>query len=103
MSGILLWLVTGAGVGVIGRRISRVKDPDGALLTVLIGRAGALLGGFLSVATEFAGVGDTTALIAAAIVAVATIGLKQWSVRYEQKTRIKSQPDDETKLQAHGR
>jgi uncharacterized membrane protein YeaQ/YmgE (transglycosylase-associated protein family) len=45
--GILSWIVFGLIAGAIAKYIMPGKDPGGCLVTMLIGIAGALIGGFL--------------------------------------------------------
>jgi uncharacterized membrane protein YeaQ/YmgE (transglycosylase-associated protein family) len=46
--GILAWVVLGLVVGALAKWIMPGDDPGGIFVTILIGIAGALLGGFLS-------------------------------------------------------
>ena len=45
---ILGWLLIGLVAGVLGKIIMPGKDPGGIVVTILIGIAGALLGGFVA-------------------------------------------------------
>lgn len=54
--GILTWIVLGLIVGALAKWIMPGDDPGGIFITILIGVAGALLGGFLSTALGFGGV-----------------------------------------------
>ncbi|MDB5677649.1 GlsB/YeaQ/YmgE family stress response membrane protein [Sphingomonas bacterium] len=45
---ILAWLAIGLVVGVIGKFVMPGKDPGGGVGTILIGIAGALIGGFVA-------------------------------------------------------
>jgi uncharacterized membrane protein YeaQ/YmgE (transglycosylase-associated protein family) len=45
--GILSWIVMGLIVGVLAKFIMPGKDPGGIIITILIGVAGAFLGGYL--------------------------------------------------------
>ncbi|MBI4545408.1 MAG: GlsB/YeaQ/YmgE family stress response membrane protein [Gemmatimonadetes bacterium] len=45
--GILSWILFGLIAGAIAKFIMPGKDPGGCLVTVLIGIAGALIGGFV--------------------------------------------------------
>ena len=47
MIGILAWILFGLIVGVIAKLLMPGKDPGGCLITVLLGIAGSLLGGFI--------------------------------------------------------
>ena len=57
--GILAWIVMGLIVGVIAKLIMPGKDPGGFIVTILIGIAGAFLGGFIGSAL---GLGDITGI-----------------------------------------
>jgi uncharacterized membrane protein YeaQ/YmgE (transglycosylase-associated protein family) len=45
--GIISWIVIGLVAGILGKLIMPGRDPGGFLLTIIIGMAGALIGGFL--------------------------------------------------------
>ena len=55
--GIITWIVLGLIVGVLAKWIMPGSDPGGIFITILIGVAGALVGGFLSTAL---GLGSVT-------------------------------------------
>jgi uncharacterized membrane protein YeaQ/YmgE (transglycosylase-associated protein family) len=55
--GIIAWIIFGLIAGVAAKWIMPGKDPGGFILTVIIGIAGALVGGWIS--TLF-GLGDIT-------------------------------------------
>ena len=57
--GILSWIVLGLVVGLLAKWIMPGPDPGGLFVTILIGIAGALLGGFLGSAI---GLGSVTGL-----------------------------------------
>ena len=46
--GIISWIVLGLIVGVVAKLIMPGRDPGGIVITVVLGIAGALLGGFIS-------------------------------------------------------
>jgi uncharacterized membrane protein YeaQ/YmgE (transglycosylase-associated protein family) len=46
--GILAWVIFGLIAGIIAKVIMPGKDPGGFILTVIIGIAGALIGGYIS-------------------------------------------------------
>jgi uncharacterized membrane protein YeaQ/YmgE (transglycosylase-associated protein family) len=48
--GILSWIILGLVAGAIAKFIMPGDDPGGIIVTILIGIAGALLGGFISTA-----------------------------------------------------
>ena len=53
--GILSWIVFGLVVGIIAKLLMPGRDPGGFIITMLLGVAGALLGGFLGKAMGFYG------------------------------------------------
>ena len=46
--GILSWIILGAIVGVIAKLVMPGKDPGGMIVTILLGIAGAFVGGYIS-------------------------------------------------------
>lgn len=46
--GILSWIVLGLIAGVLAKLIMPGKDPGGMIITIIIGIAGAFIGGFVS-------------------------------------------------------
>ena len=55
--GIISWIVLGAIVGVIAKLIMPGKDPGGMIVTILLGIAGAFVGGYIS---TILGIGSVT-------------------------------------------
>ena len=53
--GILSWIVFGLVVGIIAKLVTPGRDPGGFIITMLLGLAGALLGGFIGRAMGFYG------------------------------------------------
>jgi uncharacterized membrane protein YeaQ/YmgE (transglycosylase-associated protein family) len=47
MLDVLAWIVFGFIAGIIAKAILPGKDPGGAIITILIGIAGSLIGGFI--------------------------------------------------------
>ena len=67
MFGILGWIIFGLIVGIIAKLLMPGKDPGGFVITILLGIAGALIGGWLGRAmglyTEGEGAGFFMALL----------------------------------------
>ena len=57
--GILAWIVFGLVVGIIAKLLMPGRDPGGIIITMLLGIAGALLGGFVGRAMGFYGPDQT--------------------------------------------
>jgi len=53
--GILSWIVFGLVVGIVAKLLMPGRDPGGFIVTVLLGIAGALFGGFIGRAMGFYG------------------------------------------------
>ena len=51
--GIFSWIILGLVVGVIAKFLMPGKDPGGIFITILLGIAGAIGGGFISSAIGF--------------------------------------------------
>jgi uncharacterized membrane protein YeaQ/YmgE (transglycosylase-associated protein family) len=51
--GIVSWIILGLVVGIIAKFLMPGKDPGGIVITILLGVAGAIGGGFISSAFGF--------------------------------------------------
>jgi len=49
---ILAWILVGLIGGIIARLLMPGRDPGGIIITILLGIAGALVGGFISIALD---------------------------------------------------
>ncbi|MGE0685628.1 MAG: GlsB/YeaQ/YmgE family stress response membrane protein [Dehalococcoidia bacterium] len=47
---IIAWIVVGLIAGIIAKALMPGKDPNGLIITILLGIGGAFVGGFLAVA-----------------------------------------------------
>ena len=65
--GIIGWVLFGGVVGVIAKLLMPGRDPGGFVITILLGIAGALLGGFLGRALGLYREGDPVGYIMAVI------------------------------------
>lgn len=54
--GLLSWIIIGLIAGAIGKLLLPGKDPEGCLVTIGIGIAGALIGGFIATRMGYGGV-----------------------------------------------
>ena len=46
--GVFVWLILGMVVGIIAKLIMPGRDPGGFIITIILGIAGALVGGFIA-------------------------------------------------------
>lgn len=58
MFGVIGWIIFGLIVGVIAKLLMPGRDPGGFIVTMLLGIAGALVGGFLGRAAGWYGPND---------------------------------------------
>jgi uncharacterized membrane protein YeaQ/YmgE (transglycosylase-associated protein family) len=64
---ILMWIVFGFLVGVVAKIVMLGPDPGGFIVTILLGIAGAVLGGFLGRALGLYREGDAVGFIMAGL------------------------------------
>ena len=67
---IIGWIVFGLLVGVVAKLITPGSDPGGLILTMLLGIAGALLGGFIGRGLGWYGEDDPVGFLMALVGAV---------------------------------
>ena len=70
MFGVLGWIVFGLIVGVIAKLLMPGRDPGGFIITVLLGIAGAVIGGFVGRALGFYGPGEAAGFLMSTLGAV---------------------------------
>jgi len=70
--GFIAWIIMGLIVGVIAKFLMPGKDPGGIFVTILLGIAGAFVGGFVGSRLGFGGVSgfDLRSLVLAVIGAI---------------------------------
>jgi uncharacterized membrane protein YeaQ/YmgE (transglycosylase-associated protein family) len=61
--GILGWILFGLIAGIIAKLLMPGRDPGGFIVTILLGIAGAFLGGFLGRAMGFYGEGEGAGML----------------------------------------
>jgi uncharacterized membrane protein YeaQ/YmgE (transglycosylase-associated protein family) len=81
MFGIIGWIVFGVVVGIIAKLLHPGKDPGGFVITVVLGIAGALLGGFLGRAIGFYGPNQGAGLIVSVLGAVLLLTIYSMATR----------------------
>jgi uncharacterized membrane protein YeaQ/YmgE (transglycosylase-associated protein family) len=73
--GILGWILFGLIVGALAKLVMPGRDPGGIIVTMLIGIAGAVLGGFIGRALGFYGEGEAAGFLMALVGAILLLAL----------------------------
>ena len=73
--GILGWILFGLVAGIIAKLLMPGRDPGGFVVTILLGIAGALLGGFLGRALGFYGEGEAAGWLMSILGAVILLAI----------------------------
>ena len=73
--GILGWILFGLIVGAVAKLLMPGRDPGGIIVTMLLGIAGALLGGFLGRALGLYNEGEPAGFIMATLGAIVLLAL----------------------------
>jgi len=79
--GILAWILFGLVIGIIAKVLMPGRDPGGFIITILLGVAGALLGGFVGRAMGFYGEGQTAGWIMSILGAVLLLAVYRMMAR----------------------
>ena len=78
---ILSWILFGLVVGVIAKLLMPGRDPGGFIVTILLGIAGALFGGFVGRAMGFYGENQGAGWIMSILGAIILLALYRMMVR----------------------
>jgi uncharacterized membrane protein YeaQ/YmgE (transglycosylase-associated protein family) len=78
---ILGWIVFGLLVGIVAKLVTPGRDPGGFIVTVLLGIAGALLGGFLGRAVGWYREGDPVGFAMAVVGSIVLLVLHRLIAR----------------------
>ena len=84
---IIGWIVFGLIVGALAKLVMPGRDPGGIIVTMLLGIAGALLGGFLGRALGLYGEGEAAGFIMSFIGAVVLLLIYRMMVGRRSVTR----------------
>ena len=79
--GILSWILFGLVIGVIAKLLMPGRDPGGFIVTILLGIAGALLGGFVGQAMGFYREGEPAGWLMSILGAVILLALYRMVAR----------------------
>lgn len=78
---ILSWIVFGLVIGIIAKLLMPGKDPGGFIVTMLLGIAGALVGGFIGRAMGFYGQNQGAGWLMSILGAIILLALYRMMVR----------------------
>ena len=78
---ILGWILFGLVVGAVAKLLMPGRDPGGIIVTMLLGVAGAVLGGFAGRAMGLYGEGEAAGFLMSLLGAVVLLGLYRMMVR----------------------
>jgi uncharacterized membrane protein YeaQ/YmgE (transglycosylase-associated protein family) len=86
MFGILGWILFGLVAGIIAKLVMPGKDPGGFFVTILLGIAGAVLGGFIGQALGFYGEGQAAGFFMSVLGAILLLVIYRVLVRGRTRT-----------------
>ena len=75
MFSVLGWILFGLVVGAVAKLLMPGRDPGGFIITILLGIAGALLGGFLGRAMGWYGEGEAAGFLMSLVGAVVLLAI----------------------------
>jgi len=78
---ILSWIVFGLVIGIIAKLLMPGRDPGGFIVTILLGIAGALVGGFAGRAMGLYSAGQSAGWIMSVVGAIILLALYRMMVR----------------------
>lgn len=81
MTNFLSWILFGLVVGVLAKFLMPGKDPGGFIITVLLGIAGAVLGGWITTLLGMGQDGQSAGWIMSIIGAIALLAIYRMAVR----------------------
>lgn len=78
---VLVWIVFGLVVGILAKLIMPGRDPGGIIVTLLLGIAGAVLGGFMGRGLGFYREGEAAGFLMSLLGAIVLLALYRMFVR----------------------
>ena len=75
MISVLGWILFGLIVGVVAKLLMPGRDPGGIIITVLLGIAGALVGGFVGQALGWYGPNDNAGFLMSVVGAIVLLAI----------------------------
>ena len=85
--GVIGWILFGLIVGALAKLVMPGRDPGGIIVTMLIGIAGAVLGGFVGRSLGLYGDGEAAGFIMSFFGAVLLLGIYRMSIGRRRVTR----------------
>ena len=82
--GVIAWILFGLIVGIIAKLLMPGRDPGGFIITMVLGVAGALLGGFIGRAMGFYGPNEGAGWIVSILGAIILLALYRMVARPRQ-------------------
>jgi uncharacterized membrane protein YeaQ/YmgE (transglycosylase-associated protein family) len=79
--GIFAWILFGLVVGFIAKLLMPGRDPGGFIVTILLGVAGALVGGFIGKAMGFYGPNESAGWLMSILGAIVLLVLYRLTMR----------------------
>jgi uncharacterized membrane protein YeaQ/YmgE (transglycosylase-associated protein family) len=79
--GILAWILFGLVIGIIAKLLMPGRDPGGFIVTILLGIAGALLGGFIGRTMGFYGPNEGAGWLMSILGAIVLLALYRMVAR----------------------
>lgn len=79
--GVLGWIIFGLVVGIIAKFLMPGRDPGGFIITILLGIAGALVGGYVGRAVGWYGPGDPVGFLMAVLGSIILLALYRMLAR----------------------
>ena len=79
--GIIVWIIFGLLVGIVAKLLMPGRDPGGFIITVLLGVAGALVGGFIGRSAGWYREGDPVGFVMAVVGSIVLLVLYRLAVR----------------------
>jgi uncharacterized membrane protein YeaQ/YmgE (transglycosylase-associated protein family) len=79
--GVIGWIIFGLVVGIVAKFLMPGRDPGGFIITILIGIAGALVGGYLGRAVGWYREGDPVGFLMAVLGSIVLLALYRMLAR----------------------
>jgi len=78
---VIAWILFGLVVGVIAKLLMPGRDPGGFIVTILLGIAGAMVGGFIGRAMGFYGPSESAGWLISILGAIVLLALYRMMMR----------------------